>query len=105
LVEGYGMKNMGPRLSSLKAYTIPLQMQSHSLGMTPVSIKQLRATLQQKSIRTQKQSETNWSAVSNTMVHTKSSHHKHEDFNLVFTNHGKGDRIYPLRTKIPSKKR
>jgi hypothetical protein len=24
---------------------------------------------------------------------------KHEDFNLVFTNHGKEDEIYPLRTK------
>ncbi len=45
--EGYGLKNIGPRLSITKAYTIPLQMQSHGLGMTPVSIKQLRATLQQ----------------------------------------------------------
>ncbi len=36
--------------------------QSHGLGMTPVSIKQLRATLQQKSIRTQKavQDKTGW---------------------------------------------
>jgi hypothetical protein len=25
--------------------------------------------------------------------------HKHEDFNLVFTNHGKKDEIYPPRTK------
>ncbi len=24
---------------------------------------------------------------------------KHEDFNLVLTNHGKEDEIYPLRTK------
>ena len=24
---------------------------------------------------------------------------KHEDFNLVFTNHGKEDEIYPLRIK------
>jgi hypothetical protein len=43
--EGYGLKNMGLILSLSKAYTIPLQMQSHGLGMTPVSIKQLRATL------------------------------------------------------------
>ncbi len=28
------------RLSTLKAYTIPLQMQFHGLSMTPVSIKQ-----------------------------------------------------------------
>jgi hypothetical protein len=58
LDQGYGLKNMDSRLSLSKAYTIPLQMQLHGLGMTPVSIKQLRATLQQKSIRTQKQSET-----------------------------------------------
>jgi hypothetical protein len=44
---------MGPRSSISKAYTIPLEMQSHCLSMTPVSIKQLRATLQQKSIRIQ----------------------------------------------------
>jgi hypothetical protein len=37
--------------------------------------------------------------VSNIMVQTKSRHHRHEDFNLVFTNHGKEDIIYPLRTK------
>jgi hypothetical protein len=54
LDEGYGLKNMGQRLSLSKAYTTPLQMQSHGLGMTPVSIKQLRATLQHKSTRTQK---------------------------------------------------
>jgi hypothetical protein len=56
--EGYGLKNMSPRLSISKAYTILLQMQSHVLSMTPVSIEQLRATLQHKLIRTQKQSET-----------------------------------------------
>ncbi len=33
-------------------------MQSHGLGMTPVSIQQLRATLQQKSTKLNKQSET-----------------------------------------------
>jgi hypothetical protein len=58
LYEDKGLKNMGSRLSLSKAYTIPLQMQSHGLGMTPVSVQQLRATLRQKSIRTQKQSET-----------------------------------------------
>ncbi len=44
-------------------------------------------------------------AVSNTMVQTNVDTNKHEDFNLVFTNHGKEDRIYPPRTKTPSKKR
>ncbi len=57
LDEGYSLKNMGQRLSLSKAYTIMLQMQSHCLGMTPVSIEQLRAALGQKLIRTQKQSE------------------------------------------------
>ncbi len=56
--EGYGLKNMDLKLSISMAYTIPLQMQSHGLSMTPVLIKQLRATLWQKSIKTQKQSET-----------------------------------------------
>jgi hypothetical protein len=38
-------------------------------------------------------------AVSNTMVQTNVNTSKHEDFDLVFTNHGKEDRIYPPRTK------
>jgi hypothetical protein len=67
-------------------------MQSHGLGMTPVSNKQLRATLQTKSIRTQKevrvktgrQSQIQWCKL-------KVVTNKHEDFNLVFTNHGKED--------------
>jgi hypothetical protein len=58
LDEGYGLKNQGKRLSISKAYTTPLQMQSHVLGMTPLSIEQMRAISGQKSIRTQKQSET-----------------------------------------------
>ncbi len=92
--EGYGLENMDLRLSISKAYTMPLQMQSHSLGMIPVSIKQLRATLQQKSIRTQNavRDKTGWQS------------HKYEDLNLVFVNHGKEDKIYPLRTKITSKR-
>ncbi len=38
------LQEYGPRLSTLKAYTIPLQMQFHGLSMTPASIKQLRTT-------------------------------------------------------------
>jgi hypothetical protein len=38
-------------------------------------------------------------AISNTMVQTNVDTSKHEDFNLVFTNHRKEDGIYPLRTK------
>jgi hypothetical protein len=46
---GYSWKSMGLRLSILKAYTKPLQMQSRGLSMTPVSIKQLRVSKQRKS--------------------------------------------------------
>jgi hypothetical protein len=41
----------------------------------------------------------NWTAVSNTIVQTNVDTNKHEDFNLVFTNHGKEDGIYPPKTK------
>ena len=44
-------------------------------------------------------------AVPNTMVKTNVDTNKHEDFNLVFTNYGKEDGTYPLRTKNTSKKR
>ena len=36
-------------------------------------------------------------AVSNTMVQTNVDTTKHEKINLVFTNHGKEDGIYPLK--------
>jgi hypothetical protein len=66
--------------------------------MTPVSFEQLRATLQQKSTRTQKavrdktgqQSQIQW-------CNLKVDTNKHEDF--VFANHRKEDGIYPLRMK------
>jgi hypothetical protein len=38
-------------------------------------------------------------AVSNTIVQTNVDTNKHEDFNLMFTNHGKEDGIHPLRMK------
>ena len=65
--------------------------------MTPVSIKQLRAPLQRKSIRSQKSSQRqNWTAVLKIMVQTVVTS-KHEDCNLVFTNHGTEDGIHPLK--------
>ncbi len=64
--------------------------------MTPVSIKQLRATLRQKSIKVKSSQRQNWTAVSNVMVQAVVTS-KHEDCNLVFTNHGKEDGIYPLK--------
>jgi hypothetical protein len=93
---------MGPRLSISKAYTIVLDMQSHGLSMNPVSIEQLRATLRQKSKCSQRQ---NWRAVSKQWCKLKVDTNKlYKDLNLVFANHGKEDKIYPLRTKIPSKR-
>ena len=47
--------------------------------------------------KSQKQSETNWTTVSNIMVQTVVTS-KHEDFNLVFTNHGMENGIYPLKS-------
>jgi hypothetical protein len=64
--------------------------------MTPVSIVQLRATLRQKPIKVKSSQRQNWMAVSNIMVQTVATS-KHEDCNLVLTNHGKEDGIYPLK--------
>jgi hypothetical protein len=36
-------------------------------------------------------------AVSNTWFKLKVVNSKHDDFNLMFTNHGKEDGIYPLK--------
>jgi hypothetical protein len=74
-------------------------MQSHGLSMTPLSVKQLRASLQQNSIRTQQQSETKLDGSLKKWCKLKVDTNKHEDFNLMFTNHGKEDEIYHLRTK------
>ncbi len=89
---------MDPRLSILKAYTTPLQMQSHGLSMTPVSIKQLRVTLWQKS-RAKNHSETKLDGSLKTLVPTRNRHQQiYEDLNLEFANHGEVDEIYPLTT-------
>ncbi len=44
-LEGHGLKIIGPRLSLTKQKQTVAD-QSHGLSMTPVSIEQLRATLQ-----------------------------------------------------------
>ncbi len=64
--------------------------------MTPVSIEQLRATLGPKSIKVKSSQRQNWTADSNIMVQTVVTS-KHEDCNLVFTNHGKEDGIHPQK--------
>ncbi len=87
---------MGPK-SSLSRYTQTTADQSHGLSMTPVSIKQLKATLGQESIRSKSSQRQNWMAVQNTMVQTIVVTSKHEDCNLMFTNCGKEDGIYPLK--------
>ncbi len=53
--------------------------------MTPMSIEQLRVTLQWKSIRTQTAVKDKTGNSLKTMGQTN----KHEDLNLMFANHGK----------------
>jgi hypothetical protein len=89
--------NMGPRLSLSKGIHSIVADQSHGLIMIPVSIEQLRATLRQKSIRSQKQSETKLDGSLKYIVQTKSSHQQTWNFNLMFTNNKKEDGIYPLK--------
>jgi hypothetical protein len=95
-LEGHCLKNMGPRLL-LSRHTQTVADQSHGLSMTPVSIEQLRATSQLESIRSKSSQRQNWMAVQNTMVQTIVVTSKHEDCNLMFTNNGKEDGIYPLK--------
>ncbi len=52
------LEEHGPEIVFIKGIHNTVADQSHGLSMTPVSIYQLRATLRQKSIRSQKQSET-----------------------------------------------
>jgi hypothetical protein len=52
------LEEHGPEIVFIKGIHNTIADQSHGFGMTPVSIEQLRATLRQKSIRTQKQSAT-----------------------------------------------
>jgi hypothetical protein len=49
-------------------------------------------------MRTQNSVKDNTGNSLKTMVQTKSKHHKHEDLNLMFANHGKEDGIYHLTT-------
>jgi hypothetical protein len=69
------LEEHGPEIVFIKGVHNTDADQSHSLGMTPVSIEQLRSILHQKSIRSQNQSETKLNrSLKNTMVQTKSSH-------------------------------
>jgi hypothetical protein len=87
---------MGLRLSLSKAYTDRCRSISRlkydlSVNRTAESYFTTKVNKKQSSQRL------NWMAVSNTMVQTKVVTSKHEDFNLMFTNLGKEDGIYPLK--------
>jgi hypothetical protein len=89
---------MSPRLSLSKAFTIPLQINLrlwYDPSVTRIAESYFTLKVNKNSKSSQRQ---NWMAVSNIMVQTVVTS-KHEDCNLVFTNHGKEDGIYPLRTK------
>ncbi len=81
-------------------------MQSHGLSLTTLLIKQLRATLHQRSIRTQKEvrDKTGWQSQKHWCT-LKVDTNKHEELNLMIANQEKEDKIpsedeiYPLITK------
>ncbi len=58
LIGRLWLEEHGPKIVFINGIRNTVADQSHGLSMTPVSINQLRATLQRKSIRSQKQSET-----------------------------------------------
>ncbi len=89
---------MGPRLSLSKANTIPLQINLTAWGYDP-SVNQtaesyftMKVNNKSKAVRdkTGWQSQIQWWKL-------KVVTSKHEEFNLMFTNHGKEDGIYPLK--------
>jgi hypothetical protein len=70
-----------------------MQMQSHGLNMTPMSIEQWRVTLLWKSIRTQNAVKDKTGNSFKTMGQTN----KHEDLNLMFVHHEKRMKYTVLR--------
>ncbi len=86
------LEKYGPRLSISKAYTIPLQVQSHSVSMTPASIKQQRATLKvNKNLKCSQRQ--NWMTVSKQWYKQKVDTNEHEDLNLVLQITKRGQHI------------
>jgi hypothetical protein len=76
LIGRLQLEEHGPEIVFIKGIHKTIADQSHGLSTSLVLIEQLRATLQQKSIRSKSSQRQNWMAVSNTMVQTKSSHHQ-----------------------------
>jgi hypothetical protein len=70
------------------------------LGYDPSVNQTAESYFTTKSIRTQKavRDKTGWQSQIQ-WCKLKVDTNKHEDYNLVFTNHGKDDGIYPLRMK------
>ena len=88
---------MGPRLSLSKSYTDHCRSISRlkydpSVNRTAESYFTTKVNKKSKAVRdkTGRQSQIQWCKL-------KVVTSKHEDFNLMFTNHGKEDGIYPLK--------
>ncbi len=97
--EDYGLKNIGPRLSDQThthtvADTISRRGYEPSVYQTVESYFTTKVNKNSKAVRdkTGWQSQIQW-------CKQKVDTSKHEDFNLMFTTHGKEDGIYPPRTK------
>jgi hypothetical protein len=96
-LEGHGLKNMGPRLS-LSRHTqdhcrsISWLKYDPSVNRTAESYFTTKVNKKSKAVRdkTGRQSQIQWCKL-------KVVTSKHEDFNLMFTNHRKEDGIYPLK--------
>jgi hypothetical protein len=90
--------NIGPRLSLSKAHTIPLQINlmarvyDPSVNQPAESYFTTKVNKKSKAVRdkTGCQSQIQWCKL-------KVVTSKYEDFNLMLTNHGKEDGIYPLK--------
>jgi hypothetical protein len=84
--QGYSLRNIWPKIAYIKVIHIrPMQMQSHGINMTPMSIEQRRVTLWWKSIRTQNAVKDRTGNSLTRMGQTN----KHEGLHLMFVNHGK----------------
>ncbi len=80
------LEEHGPEIVFIKGIHNTVADQSHGFGVTPVSIKQLRATLRQKSTRTQKSSQRPSGRQSQILwCKLKVVTSKHEDCNILFS--------------------
>ena len=81
---------MVPSLPTSKAYIAPLQMQSHGLSMTSISIKS----------KFKKHLTAEWMAVSKNLCNPNMNDTTEHGscMNLGFANHGEEKDIYPLTT-------